>query len=110
MMMLIVSVTLVTVLAMMAVAVATIVATRQDVLQPATANPFGPGSANPSDDTIGSEQAVIQTVLMPQHEWQVATLSNLSQVEDLLDSLEAHGIAHREVHTLGDNVFAVRWK
>lgn len=43
-------------------------------------------------------------------EWKVKTLANLWQVEDLLDSLEAHGVEHREVLAIGNNVFAVRWR
>jgi hypothetical protein len=42
--------------------------------------------------------------------WHVATLASLNQVEDLLDCLEARGVAEREVVTLEDNLFAVRWR
>ncbi|HET6573061.1 MAG TPA: hypothetical protein VFG68_05630 [Fimbriiglobus sp.] len=46
----------------------------------------------------------------PAANWHVATLANLSQVEDLLDCLEARGIAEREVVTLENDLFAVRWR
>jgi hypothetical protein len=42
--------------------------------------------------------------------WQVATRSSLREVEDLLDWLEAHGFARREVVALQDGLFAVRWR
>ena len=43
-------------------------------------------------------------------EWGIAVLRNLSQVEDLLDSLENRGIAEREVTALDGCTFAVRWR
>jgi hypothetical protein len=42
--------------------------------------------------------------------WQTTTLHKLCEVEDLLDYLEANRFHTREVHTLGNNVFCVRWK
>lgn len=101
---------LLTLLALMALTIVAVAVTRQDVLLPATVNPFAPSVADPTADTVGGNEAMVQTVLAPQHDWQVATLSNLSQVEDLLDSLENHGVTTREVVVLTDNCFAVRWK
>ncbi|MGL6074455.1 MAG: hypothetical protein ACRC8S_09875 [Fimbriiglobus sp.] len=107
-MILIATVSLLTVLTMIAITVAAMVTTREETL--ATASPFAPGTSAPSEDTVGGEQAIVQTVLVGKSDWQIATLSSLSDVEDMLDSLEAHGIENREVHCLANNVFAVRWK
>jgi hypothetical protein len=43
-------------------------------------------------------------------EWATAVLRDLSQVEDLLDSLENHRVEDREVTMLGDRTFVVRWR
>lgn len=43
-------------------------------------------------------------------EWQLTTVTNLSEAEDLLDSLEAHGFTERELVVLGNSCFAVRWR
>ncbi len=107
---LIVPVALMTLVALLAMALATSVVSRLDTLHPATVNPFAPSIADPSSDTISGDQSMVQTVLAPAHDWQVATFANLSQVEDLLDSLESHGIHSREVIVLTDHCFAVRWK
>jgi len=109
MMTLLVPVTLVSLLAFVAMAMSAVVS-RRDVLHPATVDPFVPGVADPASDTIANDQAMVQTVLAPAHDWQVATFADLSQVEDLLDSLEAHGVMTREVIVVTDNCFAVRWK
>lgn len=69
-----------------------------------------PGTSDPSEDTLAGHSDVVQTTKPTGTEWKMATLNNLAQVEDLLDSLEAAGIAEREVHTLGNNLFAVRWR
>ena len=95
---------------LMAMTVAAVAVTRQDVLHPATVNPFAPGIADPSADTLQNDQAMVQTVMAPVHDWEVATFADLTQVEDLLDSLEAHGVATREVIAVTDHCFAVRWK
>ena len=41
--------------------------------------------------------------------WQIANSASLTEVEDLLDSLENQGVAEREV-TLQSDRFAVRWQ
>ena len=107
---LLVPATLVTLLLLMAMAAVATVGSRHDILLPATVNPFVPGVADPSSDTIQNDQAMAQTVLAPAHDWQVATLEDLTRVEDLLDSLEAHGVESREVIAVTDHCFAVRWK
>ena len=107
---LIVPVTLMTLVALLAMALASTVVSHRDVLHPATVNPFAPSVADPSSDTIPNDQAMTQTVMAPAHDWQVATFADLSQVEDLLDSLESHGVRGGEVIAVTDHCFAVRWK
>lgn len=43
-------------------------------------------------------------------DWQLTTVDDLSSAEDLLDCLEANGIAERELIVLGNSCFAVRWR
>ena len=86
------------------------VSTRPSPFQTETVNPFGAvGSANPSDDTLSCE-AGVQTVFTQNTGWKLVTLTNLREVEDLLDCLESSAVAEREVHTLGNSSFAVRWR
>jgi hypothetical protein len=42
--------------------------------------------------------------------WRVMTCDSLAEVEATLDWLENHGVKDREVVTLSDARFAVRWK
>ena len=77
------------------------------VFQPLPAGPFAPGT-DPSADT-NAGQAQVNTVFADTG-WQTATLHKLCDVEDLLAYLEANRFDTREVHTLGNNVFCVRWK
>ncbi len=86
-------------------------------LNPAVVDPFAPASpaTDPSADTISGGGSLVRTAFAPPSAagatgWQVATLSSLSDVEDLLDSLEVHGVRDREVVTVTDDQFAVRWK
>jgi len=68
-------------------------------------------SADPSADTLPTNCSLVKTAPpLNTPEWRVRTVASLSQVEDLLDSLEAHGVKHREVLAIGNNVFAVRWR
>ena len=69
-----------------------------------------PTPADPSEDTLTGLSELVQTTKPAGTEWKMATVNSLSQVEDLLDSLEAAGVAEREVHTLANNLFAVRWR
>jgi hypothetical protein len=87
-------------------------ATRADLLDPNTVDPFkGHDDHDPSADTLSGLGAdVATTPPATTGGWQVSVLSSLHQVEDLLDSLESHGVAEREVVTLGGNCFAVRWR
>ena len=80
-------------------------------LRPATVDPFAfPGSLDPAADTLSCGGDMAKTVPAPATDWQSVTLNNLSRVQDLLDSLEAHGVAEREVVTLSDAAFTVRWR
>ena len=54
--------------------------------------------------------ASVDVTPAPPAAWQIATASSLGEVEDILDSLEAHGVTEREVVTLQNNMFAVRWR
>lgn len=71
-----------------------------------TVYPFAPVTPDPVADTVA---AAAETVFADDG-WQVATLHSLSEVEDLLDSLEARHVAQREVRTLANNTFRVRWR
>lgn len=99
---------LVTTLAAVVCGLVLMVATRRPDLLPGTVSPFAP-SANPADDTL-AEQAMVATVLTDSTDWKLVTLNRLCDVEELLDCLEAGNVAQREVHTFGNNTFAVRWK
>ena len=73
-----------------------------------------PPSLDPGADTV-SAQDVVQTKLnapapLKSDTWATAQFSDLSQVEDMLDQLEAHGIEEREVEVLAADRFAVRWR
>lgn len=43
-------------------------------------------------------------------EWQLTCVADLNAAEDLLDCLEAHGYAERELVVTGNATFAVRWR
>lgn len=87
------------------------VATRTDAVPAGVVDPFQPTvGSDPSADTLPTGCAMSKTTPPASADWQVATLTNLSQVEDLLDSLEANGFAEREVLALGNSSFAVRWR
>ena len=86
------------------------VSTRPSPFHTETVNPFDSvGSANPSEDTLSCEVG-LQTTFGQNAGWKLVTLTNLGEVEDLLDCLESSAVAEREVHTLGNSSFAVRWR
>ena len=86
------------------------VSTRPSLFYAETVNPFDAvGSADPSDDTLSCE-AGVQTAFAQNAGWKLVTLTNLREVEDLLDCLESSAVAEREVHTIGNSSFAVRWR
>ncbi len=45
-----------------------------------------------------------------QNDWNLATVTELHEAEDMLDYLEAQGFEERELMILGNSCFAVRWK
>lgn len=71
-------------------------------------DPFLPGVTDPSADTLHGE-ATVQTVFLDSA-WKTQTVNSLSRATDLLDSLEAHGVRERELVTLADSRFLVRWR
>src|SRR4051812_14710278 len=86
-------------------------AVRAGVFAPVAEPELAQGASDPTAITLPTSQAMVQTVLQPRPpEWQTATLHSLSEVEDLLDSLEAHGILSREVSVVNGTTFDVRWK
>jgi hypothetical protein len=74
--------------------------------------PVGPFELAPdrdrSSDTL-VDQANVDTVFADTG-WKNTTVNRLCDVEDLLDSLESHGFAEREVETFGNCKFQVRWR
>jgi hypothetical protein len=61
-------------------------------------------------DTLPLSASVEATPPPAAAEWHIATVATLSDVEDLLDCLEANGVCEREVVSLQNNLFAVRWR
>jgi hypothetical protein len=57
------------------------------------------------DDTLVEKRAS-----RPATEWQLTSVVDLHAAEDLLDCLEAHGYAERELVVTGNATFAVRWR
>jgi len=43
-------------------------------------------------------------------DWQMTSVDDLSAAEDLLDCLEANGVADKELVVMGNKCFAVRWR
>ena len=89
-------------------------AVQTQALPAGTVDPFAAPARprDPASDTITSD-AMTRTappVQRSQSEWNVRTLTTLSEVETLLDRLEACGVTVREVNTIGAEGFAVRWK
>lgn len=83
-----------------AFAIGVIMTTKAD-----TVYPFAPTKPSASDTLTTAADTVF-----PDASWSVAVLTRLSDVEDLLDYLEMHNVAEREVRVLEDNCFRVRWK
>jgi hypothetical protein len=63
------------------------------------------GLADPAAETlVGGTPARTRT------DWQLTTVDDLTNAEDLLDCLEAQGYTDRELVVLGNSCFAVRWR
>jgi hypothetical protein len=83
------------------------VVTRDPTFQPATVNPFaGPAVADPAAETLAMGTADPTLA----GDWKQAELDSLSDVEDLLDRLEACHVRHREMNVVGNDKFVVRWR
>ena len=92
----------------LALLAATVAATAGVVMsqpKPGTVYPFAPSKPS-SADTIAADADTV----FADNGWSVVVLNRLSDVEDLLDSLEAHQVCEREVRVVGNNNFRVRWK
>lgn len=72
-----------------------------------TVYPFAP-APHTAADTLDAH-ADTDTVFADDG-WSFMVLSDLGQVESLLDSLEAHHVEDREVCALGNSSFRVRWR
>lgn len=64
------------------------------------------GIADPAAETLpnGCDNSPAGT------NWQLTTVDDLNEAEDLLDCLEVQGFEHRELVVLGNSCFAVRWR
>jgi hypothetical protein len=91
----------------LAVLLRTVVATRDGMISPATFESTGTG--DPAADTVCGEESAL-TLPPAGTEWKVCVYRNLTEVEQALDTLETCGIAHREVHALANDTFAIRWR
>jgi hypothetical protein len=65
------------------------------------------GLGDPSADTMVGQS---ETSTSLKTDWNLTTVSALSDAEDILDNLEYHGYAERELMVLGNSCFAVRWR
>jgi hypothetical protein len=65
------------------------------------------GLHDPAAETLSTGR---DTGNLPRSEWQLTTVSALSDAEELLDVLENQGYAERELVVLGNSSFAVRWR
>jgi hypothetical protein len=69
------------------------------------------------DTGVGLADLTAETPINPfidnrdvQPDWHVATVAALSDAEELLDTLESHGYAERELVVMSNSCFAVRWR
>ena len=76
-------------------------------LHAGTVYPFAPAPHTSADTLVAHANA---DTVFADDGWQTVTLSRLRDVEDLLDSLEAHHVSDREVCSLGNSAFRVRWR
>jgi hypothetical protein len=63
-------------------------------------------SADPAE-TLASGRHVVPAT---RTDWQLTTVTALSDAEELLDMLENQGVEERELVVLGNSCFAVRWR
>lgn len=63
------------------------------------------GLADAAGDTVAEDRVAPRST-----DWQLTAVDDLGAAEDLLDCLEAHGYAERELVVTGNATFAVRWR
>jgi len=63
------------------------------------------GLADAAGETVAEDRKAARST-----EWQMTCVDDLHAAEDLLDCLEAHGFAERELVVTGNATFAVRWR
>jgi hypothetical protein len=64
-------------------------------------------AADPSAETLASGRHLAPAT---RTDWQLTTVSDLSDAEELLDMLENQGVTESELVVLGNSCFAVRWR
>lgn len=64
-------------------------------------------ATDPATETLASGRHLTPAT---RTDWQLTTVSALSDAEELLDMLECQGFAERELVVLGNSCFAVRWR
>jgi hypothetical protein len=89
-----------------AITVLSVVATQHPALQPATVDPFGPSIGLDASETLPTAMHSEGTLT---GDWHTLELNRLSDVEDLMDTLEACH-ARAEVEIAGNERFTVRWR
>ena len=65
------------------------------------------GLADPATETLGGHN---ESYAPAQNDWQLTTVSDLCDAEEMLDCLEYQGYTERELLILGNSCFAVRWR
>lgn len=90
--------------AVFAITAAYVVAVRPATAPELTSQGTAVGLGDPAAETLPTGTQPLAT------EWQLTPVSDLTAAEDLLDCLEAHGYAERELLVLGNSSFAVRYR
>ncbi len=67
-------------------------------------------AAGVADSAADTKAANPSTAEPTPTEWHLVTVSALHEAEELLDCLEAHGFAERELLVLSNSCFVVRWR
>lgn len=79
-----------------------------EVAQPALAGETTMvGLADPTADTLAGHNSIASPTTT---DWQLTTVAALCDAEELLDTLENHGYAERELVVMENSGFAVRWR
>jgi len=87
-----------------ALTAAGVVATRSPGVHAALASQ-GTAVGLADEDTVAEDRVARRAT-----DWQLTCVDDLNAAEDLLDCLEAHGYAERELVVTGNATFAVRWR